>query len=284
MPLVGMLDVLQPAMEKGYAVGAFNADNLEMVQAFVRAAEIDRSPLILQVSQGAIMYAGFEETSRVATFMAERSDVPVVVHLDHGKDYPQNVQALRFGVSSLGVDTSMLPYDENVSVSKRVADLAHSVGLQSEAGIGYVPAHDEGLSAAEVELAMTDPIKAEKFVSETGADFIAVALGSMRSMRKREITLDIDRLKELRKRISIPFVLHGSSGVLWKSIQEAIQLGIAKVNLAACFDRRFVEVLRQELGQDQEGFNFRRFLAPAREAVFELAREQYRLLGSSQQV
>jgi fructose/tagatose bisphosphate aldolase len=113
---------------------------------------------------------------------------------------------------------------------------------------------------------------------------VAVALGSMRSMRKREVVLDIDRLKELRQHVSVPFVLHGSSGVLWESIQEAIQLGVAKVNLAACFDRRFTEVLRQTLDEDLEGFNFRRFLAPAREAVMELAREQYRLLGSAQQV
>jgi fructose-bisphosphate aldolase class II len=210
--------------------------------------------------------------------------VPIVVHLDHGKDYPQNVRALRAGVSSLGVDASMLPYEENVSVSRKVADLAHYAGLHAEAGIGYVPAYQEGLSELEVEGAKTDPDVAEKFVRETGADFVAVALGSMRSMRKREIVLDIDRLKALRQRVSVPFVLHGSSGVLWESIQEAIQLGVAKVNLAACFDRRFTEVLRQTLDEDLEGFNFRRFLAPAREAVMELAREQYRLLGSAQQV
>jgi fructose-bisphosphate aldolase class II len=284
MPLVRMLDVLEPALKKGYAVGAFNADNLEMVQAFVNAAETERSPLILQVSQGAIEYAGFEQVATVARFMAENATVPIVVHLDHGKDYPQNVRALRAGVSSLGVDASMLPYEENVSVSRQVADLAHHAGLHAEAGIGYVPAYQEGLSELEVEGAKTDPDIAEKFVHETGADFVAVALGSMRSMRKREIVLDIDRLKALRQRVSVPFVLHGSSGVLWESIQEAIQLGVAKVNLAACFDRRFTEVLRQTLDEDQKGFNFRRFLAPAREAVMELAQEQYRLLGSSQQV
>jgi fructose-bisphosphate aldolase class II len=284
MPLVRMLDVLEPALKKGYAVGAFNADNLEMVQAFVNAAETERSPLILQVSQGAIEYAGFEQVATVARFMAENATVPIVVHLDHGKDYPQNVRALRAGVSSLGVDASMLPYEENVSVSRKVADLAHYAGLHAEAGIGYVPAYQEGLSELEVEGAKTDPDVAEKFVRETGADFVAVALGSMRSMRKREVVLDIDRLKELRQHVSVPFVLHGSSGVLWESIQEAIQLGVAKVNLAACFDRRFTEVLRQTLDEDLEGFNFRRFLAPAREAVMELAREQYRLLGSAQQV
>jgi fructose-bisphosphate aldolase class II len=284
MPLVRMLDVLNPALEKGYAVGAFNADNLEMVQAFVQAAELERSPLILQVSQGAIEYAGFEESARIACFMAEAADVPIVVHLDHGKDYPQNVQAIQAGVSSLGVDASMLPYEENAAVSRRVAELAHYAGLHSEAGIGYVPAFQEGLSQAEVQNAMTDPEVAEKFIHETGADFLAVALGSMRSMREREVVLDIDRLKELRRRVSVPFVLHGSSGVLWDSIQDAIPFGIAKVNLAACFDRQFTAVLRKTLDEDQEGFNFRKLLAPARDAVLELAREQYRLLGSSQQV
>jgi fructose-bisphosphate aldolase class II len=179
MPLVRMLDVLEPALKEGYAVGAFNADSLEMVQAFVNAAETERSPLILQVSQGAIEYAGLRETASVARFMAENATVPIVVHLDHGKDYPQNVHALRAGVSSLGVDASMLPYEENVSVSRQVADLAHHAGLHAEAGIGYVPAYQEGLSELEVEGAKTDPDIAEKFVHETGADFVAVALGSL---------------------------------------------------------------------------------------------------------
>lgn len=284
MPLVTMMDVVKPAYQAGYAVGAFNADNLEMVQAFVRAAEEDRSPLILQVSQGAIQYSGLDEVVNLTRFAAERAKVPVVVHLDHGKDYKQNVQALHAGVTCLGVDASMLPYEENLALSRKVAELAHHANLHAEAGIGYVPAYDERPSGGDVERWKTEPRQAEEFVRETGADLLAVALGSMRGMRQRAVRLDIDRLKEIRSRIGVPLVLHGSSGVLWDSVKEAIALGVAKINLAACFDRRLVEVMRARLADDPEEWNFRKILGPAREAVKDLARQQYRQLGSDHRV
>jgi fructose-bisphosphate aldolase class II len=267
MTLAKMMDVLQPAMEDGYAVGAFNADNLEMVQAFVQAAVAERSPLILQVSQGAIQYSGMGHVTQLCRFVAQEVDIPIVVHLDHGKDYVQNIRALKAGVTCLGVDASMLPYDENIAVTRKVAQMAHHAGLH-----------------AEVEMAKTDPDQAYEFVQQTGVDLLAVALGSMRGMRQREIALDIERLKAIRERVSIPFVLHGSSGVHWESIQDAIREGVCKVNLAACFDRRLVEVMRELLDKNPEEFNFRKIIGPAREQVRELAREQYRLLGSNGRV
>jgi fructose-bisphosphate aldolase class II len=284
MTLAKMMDVLQPAMEDGYAVGAFNADNLEMVQAFVQAAVAERSPLILQVSQGAIQYSGMGHVTQLCRFVAQEVDIPIVVHLDHGKDYVQNIRALKAGVTCLGVDASMLPYDENIAVTRKVAQMAHHAGLHAEGGVGYVPAHSESLSAGEVEMAKTDPDQAYEFVQQTGVDLLAVALGSMRGMRQREIALDIERLKAIRERVSIPFVLHGSSGVHWESIQDAIREGVCKVNLAACFDRRLVEVMRELLDKNPEEFNFRKIIGPAREQVRELAREQYRLLGSNGRV
>ncbi len=282
MPLVKMLDVLKPAYQQGYAVGAFNADNLEMVQAFVQAAEEERSPLILQVSQGAIQYSGLHSVVALTRHAAERASVPIVLHLDHGKDFGQNVQALQAGVSCLGVDASMLPYAENLALSRRVAELAHQADLHAEAGIGYVPAYDEQPSDADLERWKTEPRQAEQFVGETGADLLAVAVGSMRSMRERCVRLDIERLKQIRSRVGVPLVLHGSSGVIWESVKEAIALGVAKINLAACFDRRLVEVMRTRMAEEPGEWNFRKILGPARQAVKELAREQYRLLGSNQ--
>lgn len=284
MALVKILDVLEPAVEDHYAVGAFNADTLEMVQAFIQAAEIERSPLILQVNQGAIHFSGLEAIAQMACFAAQKASVPVAVHLDHGKDYAQNVQALKAGVTSLGVDASMHSYQENAAVSARIAEMAHHAGLNAEAGIGYVPAVYENLSPAEVEAHKTDPAQARQFVEETHVDLLAVALGSMRSMGERKIVLDIDLLKELRKDISLPFVLHGSSGVLWDSIQEAIANGVAKVNLASCFYHRFLEVIYDELKQNPSEGNIRAVLGPAKEQVMELAREQYQLLGSNDRV
>jgi fructose-bisphosphate aldolase class II len=281
MPLVKMSSVLGPAMEDGYAVGAFNADNIEMVQAFVEAAEEERSPLILQVSQGAIEYSGLSCVTNLAGFAAAQASVPIVVHLDHGKDYKQNVRALRAGVTCLGIDASMRSYAQNSAMTRQICELAHFAGLEAEAGLGYVPDSANNPSADAVEESKTDPSQAAKFIKETRADLLAVALGSMRGMRQREISLDIDRLKAIRSLISVPLVLHGSSGVKWNSIQQAIQYGICKVNLAACFDRRLTEVMRKELAQMPKEINFRKIIGPSRDAVKDLAREQLQLLGSS---
>lgn len=281
MPLVKMSSVLGPAMEDVYAVGAFNADNIEMVQAFVDAAEEERSPLILQVSQGAIEYSGLSYVTNLAGFAAAQASVPIVIHLDHGKDYKQNVRALRAGVTCLGIDASMLSYTQNSAMTRQICELAHFAGLEAEAGLGYVPDSADNPSADAVEDSKTDPNQAAKFIKETGADLLAVALGSMRGMRQREISLDIDRLKAIHSLIRVPLVLHGSSGVKWDSIQQAIQYGICKVNLAACFDRRLTEVMRKELAQMPKEINFRKIIGPSRDAVKDLAREQLRLLGSS---
>jgi fructose-bisphosphate aldolase class II len=262
MPLVKMSSVLGPAMEDVYAVGAFNADNIEMVQAFVDAAEEERSPLILQVSQGAIEYSGLSYVTNLAGFAAAQASVPIVIHLDHGKDYKQNVRALRAGVTCLGIDASMLSYTQNSAMTRQICELAHFAGLEAEAGLGYVPDSADNPSADAVEDSKTDPNQAAKFIKETGADLLAVALGSMRGMRQREISLDIDRLKAIHSLIRVPLVLHGSSGVKWDSIQQAIQYGICKVNLAACFDRRLTEVMRKELAQMPKEINFRKIIGP----------------------
>ena len=281
MPLVKMSQVLRPAMEGKYAVGAFNADNLEMVQAFIQAAEEERSPLILQLSQGAIHYAGLSYVVSLVRTAARHSSVPIVLHLDHGKDYEQNVLALRAGVTCLGVDTSMLPFEDNLAETRRVCQLAHFAGLEAEAGLGYVPDSADNPTPQEVEEAKTDPAQAEEFVQRTGADLLAVALGSMRGMRKREVSLDIERLKAVHERTRIPLVLHGASGLRWESIHNAMQHGICKVNMAACFDRCLTNTLRQRLRELPDEINFRKIVGPARQAVKEEARKQIRLLGSS---
>jgi len=281
MPLVKMSQVLKPALEGKYAVGAFNADNLEMVQAFIEAAEKEHSPLILQLSQGAINYAGLAYVVSLVQTAARQTAVPIVLHLDHGKDLEQNVLALRAGVTCLGVDASMLSFEDNLAVTQQVCQLAHFAGLEAEAGVGYVPDSADKPMPKEVEEAKTDPAQAEEFVTRTGADLLAVALGSMRGMRRRVITLDIERLKAIHERTRIPLVLHGASGLRWESIHEAIQHGICKVNMAACFDRCLTNTLRQKLSELPDEINFRKIIGPAHEAVKEEARKQIRLLGSS---
>jgi fructose-bisphosphate aldolase class II len=281
MSLVSISDILNKAKKGKYAVGAFNADNLEMVQAFLRAAEMIRAPIILQVSQGAINYSGLDSIANIVLLEAKRATVPVAVHLDHGKDYPQNILALKAGICSLGIDASAFPYDENLKATKEICDLAHTAGLEAEAGIGYVPDSKDEPTLEEIETNKTDPNQAKEFVERTKVDVLAVALGSMRGMRARSIELDIDLLKRVNERINVPLVLHGASGIKWSSIQQAIQNGICKVNIAASFDRCFTSTIWEKLKKNPEEWNFRKILIPAREAVSELACEIITKLGSN---
>ena len=281
MALVKISEILRKAKQEKYAVGAFNADNLEMVQAFIAASEEMRSALILQVSLGAIKYSGLGSSANIALYEAEAASIPVAVHLDHVTTFEQNIIALRAGVGSLGVDAAALNYPDNLALSKRVCELAHTAGLDAEAGIGYVPDVNEGYSAEEINERKTKIEQALEFVEETKVDLLAVAFGSMRGMKERTIELDIPHLQQINQRLNIPLVLHGASGVKWESIQEAIQNGICKVNIASTFDQALLNTIRAELAKYPEEYNFRRIFKPAREAVKDKTCEIIRKLGSN---
>lgn len=281
MGLVKISEVLGRAKEKKYAVGAFNADNLEMVQAFISAAEKMHSPLILQVSLGAINYSGLESVSNIAIYEASQAKVPVAVHLDHVKCLEHNIRALRAGVGSLTIDAADLPFESNLAISKQICELAHMVGIDAEAGIGYVPEYKEAPSQQDLQKFKTQIPQAERFVEETKVDLLAVSIGSMRGMSERVIELDLDLLEKLDKALNIPLVLHGASGVKWDSIQKAIQRGICKVNISSTFDESLIKAIKEEMAQHPAEIDFRKIFTPAREAVKNTACEIFNQLGSS---
>jgi len=284
MTLARIVDILRKAQSGGYAVGALNADNLEMVQAFVRAAEKVSSPLILQVSLGAIQYSGLESVANIALFEAQRSSVPVAVHLDHVKDLQKNILALRAGVGSLCMDAADLPFERNIQLTGEVARLAHTAGLEVEAGIGYVPDYNEALPESQRMECMTKVDEAARFIEQTQVDLLAISIGSMRGMDERVINLDINRLNEIRKKVNVPLVLHGASGVTWESIQEAIQHGICKINIASTFDEVFIKIISEELARHPDEINFRKIFKPAKEAVVEAACEIFQKLRSANKI
>jgi len=281
MGLTKISEILRKAKDDKYAVGAFNADNLEMVQAFIAAAETMRSPLILQVSLGAINYSGLGSVTNIAIYEAKNASIPVAVHLDHVKTYDQNVHALLAGVGSLCIDAADLPFESNLAVTKRVCELAHTAGLDAEAGIGYVPDSRENLSKEEAAQFKTDIAQAQKLVEKTKVDLLAVSIGSMRGMKDRVIDLDLELLEQINGALNIPLVLHGASGVKWESIQDAIQHGICKVNIASTFDQCFVDAIRLEISQHPEEKNFRKILSPAREEIKNVTSDIFNKLGSS---
>ncbi|RJQ43007.1 MAG: tagatose-bisphosphate aldolase subunit KbaY [Anaerolineaceae bacterium] len=281
MALVKISEILKKAKDEKYAVGAFNADNLEMVQSFIAASEKMRSALIIQVSLGAINYSGLGSVVNIALYEARSASVPVAVHLDHITDFDHNVLALRAGVGSLGVDAAALSFSDNLSLSKQVCSLAHIAGLDAEAGIGYVPDVNENYSPSEINDHKTKINEAIKFVEETKVDLLAVAVGSMRGMGERKIDLDISLLQQINHRLNIPLVLHGASGVKWDSIKEAIKNGICKVNISSTFDQRFLNAIRYELSQRPKEINFRSIFKIAKQAVEDEVCEIIKKLGSN---
>ncbi|HOK53279.1 MAG TPA: ketose-bisphosphate aldolase, partial [Armatimonadota bacterium] len=214
MPLVTSKELLKRAQAEGFAVGAFNANNMECVQAVIETAEEEQSPVILQVSQGAIAYAGLEFATMLVKTAAELATVPVVLHLDHGTDFLQNVRCLRAGFTSLMFDGSSLPLDENIKITRKITEIAHAVGVPVEAELGKIPKVEDNLTQEQVDNLMADPEQAQRFVEETDCDSMAVAIGSVHGMKESIQPLNIERLDEIKQRTGLPLVLHGASGVL----------------------------------------------------------------------
>jgi fructose-bisphosphate aldolase class II len=281
MPLVSSKPVLEEAFRRHFAVGAFNANNMEQVQAIVEAAQEERAPVILQVSQGAIRYAGIEFAAGLVKIAASLAGIPVVLHLDHGTDFEQNVRCLRAGFTSLMYDGSKRPFEENVAITRRVVDIAHIAGIPVEAELGQVLNIAGNVTADDVVAAMTEPDQAREFVERTGCDSLAVACGSVHAMTSREATLDIERLKAIRARVDIPLVLHGSSGVKHESVLDAIENGIAKVNVATALNQALIDGIRQATAASPDETDPRKVIGVGREKVKETVREKIRLFGSA---
>ncbi|NLS44847.1 MAG: ketose-bisphosphate aldolase [Firmicutes bacterium] len=280
MPLVTSEKVLKKAQAGGYAVGAFNANNLEYVQAIVEAAEEERAPVILQASQGAIKYAGLEMIVAMVRTLAEAATVPVVLHLDHGRSFEQNVKCLRAGFTSLMYDGSKLPYDENAAITRKVVEMAHVVGVPVEAELGQVP--DAGkVTMEEVEAFMTDPDEAKKFVEETGLDFLAVAVGSIHGMKSQAAEIDIDRTKKIADLTGVPLVLHGASGVTDEGYKAGIKAGICKINIATELNKAFTRGMHDALAKNPNEIDPRKIAGVGREYVKEAIKAKMRLFGCS---
>ncbi|GAW29005.1 MULTISPECIES: class II fructose-1,6-bisphosphate aldolase [unclassified Carboxydocella] len=281
MALVPITELLKEAEAGGYAVGAFNCNNMEIVQAIIAAAEAEKAPVIMQASQGAIKYAGLDYIVAMAKTAAEKATVPVALHLDHGTSFEQVMKCIRAGFSSVMIDGSKLPLEENIALTKKVIDVAHAVGVSVEAELGKIGGTEDDISVDEKEALFTDPEEARIFVERTGVDALAVAIGTAHGQYKGVPKLDFERLKKIRSLVNVPIVLHGSSGVPDEAIQEAIRLGVRKVNIDTNIREAFVAAMREVLARDEKEIDPRKVLTPAREAAIEVIREKIRVFGSS---
>ena len=233
--LVNMNEVLRPAKKGQYAVGLFNAVNLELARGIIAAAESTRSPVIMGSAEILLPYGPLEEISYYLIPMAKKASVPVVVHLDHGLTYDTCVKALKLGFSSVMYDCSTDSYEENVRKVKEMADSAHSYGATIEGELGHV-GDNEGSAEGSDHMAdpsafFTDPALAKDFVEKTGVDALAIAVGNAHGAYKLPPKLDFERIRTIAKTVDVPLVLHGGSGLTDNDFRQAIKDGISKVNI-----------------------------------------------------
>ncbi|EIJ77616.1 fructose-1,6-bisphosphate aldolase, class II (plasmid) [Bacillus methanolicus] len=281
MPLVSMKDMLNRGKENGYAVGQFNINNLEFGQAILQAAEEEKSPVIIGVSVGAANYMGGFKliVDMVKSLMdAYNVTVPVAIHLDHGPSLEKCVQAIHAGFTSVMIDGSHLPLEENIELTKRVVEIAHAVGVSVEAELGRIGGQEDDVVA---ESFYAVPSECEQLVRETGVDCFAPALGSVHGPYKGEPNLGFDRMKEIMELTGVPLVLHGGTGIPTKDIQKAISLGTAKINVNTESQIAATKAVREVLNNDAKLFDPRKFLTPAREAIKETIKGKMREFGSS---
>jgi fructose-bisphosphate aldolase class II len=296
--------LLNLAQKGGYAVGAFNMNNLEILQAIVSAGEAERSPAIIAVSEGAIQYAGLPFIVSMARTASEWASIPLSLHLDHGKDLEVIRSCVENGFTSVMIDGSHLPFQENIDITKKVVEMASPRGVSVEGELGRLKGIEEKVSVSDQEAFLTDPQAAEEFVKKTGVDSLAVAIGTSHGAYKfkGESKLDFERLAEIGRRVDIPLVLHGASGVpkpiLEKAerfgaklpgakgipdeaIQRAISLGICKINIDTDLRLSFVGAIREVLTTKPEEFDPRKIIGPGREAIKQTVQSKMRLFGSS---
>ncbi|MCF6461184.1 class II fructose-1,6-bisphosphate aldolase [Clostridium sp. Cult3] len=279
--LVTGREILQDAHKNNYAVGAFNVNNMEIVQAIIEAAEETNSPVILQASQGGLKYAGVEYIAELGKLAARNAKVPVALHLDHGTDFDQVMLCIRHGFTSVMIDGSRFELDGNIAITKKVIEVAHVVGVSVEAELGKIGGTEDHITVEEKDATFTDPKEAKRFVDETNVDSLAIAVGTAHGLYKGEPKLDYDRIKTIKELLDIPLVLHGSSGVPEESIKKAVSLGINKINIDTDLRVAFSNAIKDFIKENPDNIDPRKILGPAKEAMKEAVAEKMRLFGSA---
>ena len=303
--LVTTKELFKKALSEKYAIGAFNINNMELLQGIVAAGEELRSPLILQVSAGARKYANSKYLIKLAEAALETSTIPIALHLDHGEDFEICKACIDDGFSSVMIDASKFDFEENIRLTKEVVDYAHNKGVVVEAELGKLAGIEDAVAVESANAIYTDPIKAKEFVERTGCDSLAVAIGTSHGAYKfkTEPKLDFDRLIKIKELLGweYPLVLHGSSsvpaevvkicndfggqimdakGVPEEMLAKASKMGVAKINVDSDLRLAFTGQIRKFFIENPAEFDPRKYLGPARDAVKELVMRKIKVFGS----
>ncbi len=283
MSFVTSEKMLLDAQKGGYAVGAFNVENMEMVMAVIAAAEELRAPLMMQTTPSTVKYAGLDLYLANVKAAAERASVPVCLHLDHGDSFDLAMRALRTGYTSIMIDGSHNVFEENIAVTKAVADACRPSGIPVEAELGKVGGKEDDLDGGEGN-GYTDPLEAKEFVERTGVTSLAVAIGTAHGVYKGVPKLDLDRLAEIRKVVDIPLVLHGASGLSEEAVVESIKRGICKVNFATELRIAYTDGVKEFLAANPDAFDPKKYGKVAMEHVKEIVETRMKMCGCTGRV
>lgn len=298
MPLVTSKEMFKKAYEGGYAIGAFNVNNMEIIQGITEAAKEERAPLILQVSAGARKYANHTYLMKLIEAAIEETDLPICVHLDHGENFEICKSCIDGGFTSVMIDGSKYPFEENIRITKEVVDYAHERGVVVEGELGRLAGIEDDVNVSAEDALFTDPDQVEEFVERTGVDSLAIAIGTSHGAFKfkGEPKLRFDILEEIQKRLpGFPIVLHGASSVIPEYVdminkyggnlpgaqgvpedmlRKAASMAVCKINIDSDLRLAMTAAIRKHFYENPGDFDPRKYLGPAREAIKSLVRHK----------
>ena len=306
MPLVTTKEMFEKSMKEGFAIGAFNINNMEIIQAIIDAAQKQNSPVILQASSGAIKYARIKYLMKMVEAAVEETNIPIAIHLDHGADFETCKMCIDNGFTSVMIDGSKYSFEENIEITKKVVEYAHERGVVVEAELGQLAGIEDDVNVSEEDAKYTDPEQAKEFVEKTGCDSLAIAIGTSHGAYKfkGEAKLRMDILKEIKEKIpNTPIVLHGASTVIPELVEtcnkyggdipgakgvpddilhEASISGVSKINVDTDLGLAFTGEIRKALAENPGAFDPRKYLTPGREKITEIVEHKIKnVFGSS---
>ncbi|MDI9514733.1 MAG: class II fructose-1,6-bisphosphate aldolase [Clostridiaceae bacterium] len=298
MPLVNTIDMFKKAYEGGYAIGAFNVNNMEIVQGITEAAKEVNAPLILQVSSGARKYANHTYLMKLIEAALAETDLPIAVHLDHGDSFELCKSCIDGGFTSVMIDGSHLPFEENIALTKKVVEYAHDKGVTVEGELGRLAGIEDAVNVSEEDAAFTRPEEVEEFVGRTGVDSLAIAIGTSHGAFKfkGEAKLRFDILEEIQKKLpGFPIVLHGASSVIPEYVEQinkfggnmpgakgvpeemlrkAASMAVCKINIDSDLRLAMTATIRKVFAESPAEFDPRKYLGPAREEIKKLVKHK----------
>ena len=277
--LVTSKELLLDAQKNHYAVGAFNVENMEMVMAVLAAAEQQNSPVIMQTTPGTVKYAGFDFYFANVRTAAERTKIPVVMHLDHGNSFAMAMQAFRAGYTSIMIDGSKLPFEENIALTKSVVDVCHASNVPVEGELGKVGGKEDDLENDD-DNPYTDPQEAKIFVERTGVDSLAIGIGTAHGVYKGIPNVNMEVLSAVRQVVDVPLVMHGTSGVPDEQVRDAVSRGICKVNYATDLRIAFTNGVKEFMTSNPNAFDPKKYSALGMNEVTAYVAQKMEVVGS----